>query len=43
MFTFYFDMNFEFQVQSLQQRIFFKDMFQRDFQSENINMFHFQL
>ena len=37
-FTFYFDTSSEFQVQSLQQKAFFRDTSQRDSQSENINM-----
>ena len=42
MFTFCLDTSFKFQVQSFQQKIFFRDTFQRDFQSKNINMFCFR-
>ena len=41
--TFCLDMNFELQVQSFQQKALFKDTFQRDSQSESINMSRLRL
>ena len=43
MFTFCLDTSFELQIQSFQQKFFFKDTSQRDSQLENINIFRLRL
>ena len=43
MLIFCLDINSELQIQSLQQRILFKDMFQRDFQLKSINISRLRL